>query len=68
MAKLTAAQRHKLPASVFAGPGRSYPIPDASHAIAAERLSARGVKAGNITPAQRKAIVMKAKTKLAQVR
>lgn len=32
MSKLTAARRNKLPASTFAGPDRSYPIPDASHA------------------------------------
>lgn len=32
MAKLTAAKRNKLPASTFAGPGRSYPINDLSHA------------------------------------
>jgi hypothetical protein len=35
MARLTAAQRKKLPASTFAGPGRSFPIPDANHAKAA---------------------------------
>lgn len=38
MARLTAAQRHKLPAHAFAGPNRSFPIPDASHAQAALRL------------------------------
>ena len=32
MAKLTAKRRNALPASTFAGPDRSYPIPDASHA------------------------------------
>ena len=32
MAKLTAARRNKLPASTFAGPDRSYPINDMSHA------------------------------------
>jgi hypothetical protein len=32
MAKLNAAQRNALPANDFAGPGRSYPIEDASHA------------------------------------
>lgn len=31
MAKLTAAKRNALPASDFAGPGRSYPINDMSH-------------------------------------
>jgi hypothetical protein len=32
MAKLKAATRSKLAGSQFAGPGRSFPIPDKSHA------------------------------------
>jgi hypothetical protein len=32
MSKLMAEQRNRLPASSFAGPDRSYPIPDANHA------------------------------------
>ncbi len=32
MVKLTAKKRNALPAKTFAGPDRSYPIPDASHA------------------------------------
>ncbi len=32
MAKLTSKARSALPAKTFAGPDRSYPIPDASHA------------------------------------
>jgi hypothetical protein len=32
VAKLTAKRRNALPAKSFAGPDRSYPIPDASHA------------------------------------
>jgi hypothetical protein len=32
MAKLSAKERNALPAKDFAGPDRSYPIPDASHA------------------------------------
>ena len=35
MARLTARARNKLPAKTFAGPGRSFPIPDKSHARAA---------------------------------
>jgi hypothetical protein len=34
--KLTTKARNALPASTFAGPGRSYPIPDASHAANAK--------------------------------
>ncbi len=35
MARLTAADRRALPASTFAGPNRSFPIPDKNHARAA---------------------------------
>lgn len=35
MAKLTAAQRKKLPAKSFAGKGRSFPVNDRNHARAA---------------------------------
>jgi hypothetical protein len=31
MAKLTAASRNRMKPSTFAGPGRSYPIPDRAH-------------------------------------
>lgn len=43
MAKLTAAARRALPASDFAGPDRSYPLPDKSHARnALARVSQHG--------------------------
>lgn len=43
MAKLTAAARKKIPAKDFAGPDRSYPIEDASHARnALARVSQHG--------------------------
>jgi hypothetical protein len=35
MARLTTKARKSLPASVFAGPNRSFPIPDKAHARAA---------------------------------
>ena len=38
MARLTAEARKKLPAKTFAGPGRSFPIPDKKHARAALML------------------------------
>lgn len=37
MAKLKAKQRNALPSSDFAGPNRSFPIPDATHARQALR-------------------------------
>jgi hypothetical protein len=64
MAKLTTGQRAALPASTFAGPGRSYPIPDAGHARAAIVDSSRAVSAGNISPAMRALIVARAEQKL----
>jgi hypothetical protein len=51
MAKLTAAKRKALPKSTFAGPGRSYPIPDRSHAANAKARATQQVKAGNLSPA-----------------
>lgn len=35
MARLTSKERKKLPAKDFAGPGRSFPMPDKAHARAA---------------------------------
>jgi hypothetical protein len=44
MAKLNAAARKRLPGKDFAGPGRSYPIPDRSHAAnALARSSGKAV-------------------------
>ncbi len=43
MAKLTAKTRNALPGKAFAGPNRSYPIQDASHARnALARVSQHG--------------------------
>lgn len=64
MAKLTTGARQALPAKTFAGPNRSFPIPDKSHAVAAIQDAAKAVKAGSITPAQKTTIVAKAKSKL----
>lgn len=36
MAKLSSEERKELPSKTFAGPNRSYPIPDRSHAINAK--------------------------------
>jgi hypothetical protein len=66
MAKLSTTQRSKLHSSDFAGPGRSYPVPDKDHAKAAIIDSARGVKAGHITSSERASIVARAKAVLAK--
>lgn len=40
MGKLTTAARKALPAKDFAGPGRSYPVEDKAHAMAAKARAA----------------------------
>ena len=42
MAKLTTAKRNALPDSAFAGPNRTFPINDRTHAIKAEQLGRPG--------------------------
>jgi hypothetical protein len=48
MARLTSKQRKALPASKFAGPGRSFPITDKNHAKAAliDVGKAKGLSSG----------------------
>jgi hypothetical protein len=59
MARLTAAERRKLPDSDFADPkDRAYPMEDADHAKAAQML----VKAHG-TPAQKAEVAAKASKK-----
>ena len=40
-AKLSTAARKKLKGSTFCGPGRSFPVPDCAHVVAARRLIGR---------------------------
>lgn len=55
MAKLTAAARKKLPKGDFAGPGKSYPVPDKKHAAVAKAYAKRYA-----SPAERAKIDAKA--------
>ena len=64
MAKLTTAARKGLLASQFAGPKRSFPIPDANHARLAIGGATRSERAGNISPATEATIKAKARRKL----
>ncbi len=64
MAKLSAKARKALPKSSFAGPGRSFPIENRSHAIAAERDVPRAERSGSITMEQGLRIMAKARRKL----
>ncbi len=64
MSKLSTQQRSKLPASEFAGPGRTFPIPDRSHAEDAIRMASRSYNAGNISKHTKHTIVAKAQQAL----
>jgi len=66
--KLTTKQRSKIPAKEFAGPGKSFPIENKSHARNAISGAARSEKAGNISKAEEKKIVAKAEKKLGKKR
>jgi hypothetical protein len=60
MAKLSAAARKKMSASKFAGPNRSYPVPDRSHAANAKARASQAVKAGRMSAAEKARIDAKA--------
>ncbi len=60
MATLSAAQRRRIPASKFAGPDRSYPVPDRSHAANAKARAKQQEERGNLSPGQYRRIVAKA--------
>ena len=64
MSKLTTKRRNALPDSAFAGPGRSYPVQDRGHAIAAKGRAAQQVAKGNLSPSAEKRIDAKANTVL----
>jgi hypothetical protein len=60
MAKLTAKARNKLPKGEFAGPDRSYPVPDRSHAANAKARASQAENAGRISKAVESRIDAKA--------
>lgn len=60
MAKLTGKQRKDLPADKFAGPDRSYPVPDKSHAANAKARASQAVHEGRMSKAQEEKIDAKA--------
>ena len=51
MGRLNAKERNALPSTAFAGPGRTYPIEDRGHAIAAKSEAAQ-----HASPAVRKKV------------
>jgi hypothetical protein len=60
MAKLTTPARNKLATAQFAGPGRTYPVPDKAHAANAKARATQQVNAGNLSPSAAQKIKAKA--------
>jgi hypothetical protein len=66
MTKLSTSERNKLSASTFAGPDRSYPVPDKSHAANAKARASQAVNAGRMSKGQEGKIDAKANKVLAK--
>ena len=64
MTKLNTERRKALPSSDFAGPDRSYPIPDKSHARNAKARASQAVNEGRISKSEETRIDEKADRKL----
>ena len=64
MSKLYSADRKRMPKSSFAGPGRSFPISDPTHARLAISGATRSEHAGNISASEADRIKAKARGKL----
>ena len=60
MAKLSTKARKSLPAKAFAGPNKSYPVPDKPHAANAKARASQAVNAGRMSPASEAKIDAKA--------
>ena len=60
MSKLNAAKRNALKSSQFAGPDRSYPVPDANHAKNALARASQAVNEGRMSSAEESKIAAKA--------
>lgn len=64
MSKLKAAARKALPSSEFAGPNRSYPIPDRAHAANAKARATQQENKGSLSPSTAARIKAAANRKL----
>lgn len=64
MAKLSTAQRDKMPAKDFALPGGRYPVEDASHARNAKARASQQYNKGNLSAAEKAKVDAKADKKL----
>lgn len=66
MPKLTPEARKELPVKDFAGPNRSFPIENKSHARDAVSGAARSFDAGNIGKSEERKIVERAENALSK--
>jgi len=66
MGKLDSAERKQMPAKEFAGPDRSYPIPDKSHAANAKARAKQMLNRGTISKSEYDKICAKADRKLGE--
>lgn len=64
--KLSTPARKAMPKSEFAGPNRSYPIPDKSHAANAKARASQAVNAGRMSKGEEERIDAKANRKLGE--
>lgn len=64
MAKLTSKERKRIPAKDFAGPGRTYPDENRSHAVAAKGRATEMWEKGKISKSEMQRIHSKANEKL----
>lgn len=64
MAKLSTKKRKSMPKSEFAGPGKSFPVNDKTHARLAISGATRSERAGNISAATAAKIKARARRKL----
>lgn len=64
MARLTTRARKALPKAAFAGPDRTYPIPDKAHAANAKARVTQAVNAGRMSLSTAAKIKAKANRKL----
>ena len=60
MSKLTTKARKKLPKADFAGPDRSYPVPDKAHASNAKARATQMEEKGKLSPSTKSKIDAKA--------
>lgn len=65
MTKLTAKKRAGMPKKEFAGPGKSFPVNDPTHARLAISGATRSERVGNISSSEAARIKAKARAKLA---